>query len=99
MLINIIKVTIVKVTAFGLNFQWNTAGLITVHCHQFYQTWHLGNDEEVLPVLAGTVGWRVVPFGGILSVNAAVVGRASAVVDTIFMVVVAVEKVQHVSNS
>lgn len=31
--------------------------------------------------------------------NAAVVGRASAVVDTIFMVVVAVEKVQHVSNN
>lgn len=36
----------------------------------------MGNNEKVLPVLAGTVGWRVVGLG-----------LASVVVGTIFVVV------------
>lgn len=52
----------------------------------------MANDEEVLPVLAGMVGGRVVT-GLIPSMNAAVVGWALVgVVVTILLVVVAMEK-------
>lgn len=52
----------------------------------------MGNDEEVLPVLTGIVGWRVVTIGVKSSIYAGVVGRALVVVVTIFWVVVAMIK-------
>lgn len=53
----------------------------------------MSNDEEVLPVLTGIVGWRVVTIGLRSSINAAVVGWALVVEVTISLVVVAMEKI------